>query len=261
MKIAFANVCILFVAFYANMGNAACEIVPGVGIEGTCYVGMDIERLRSRIYAVDERFIVWYLDRGEVNVVHDGKKVEEVFFAFRLGEMLDNLFNQTAIFAGSIQGITNNVCEMSACDIGMYWKLPPVVSLETHRLTQRFQLPAFACICERGDNRPCRLDFRDKGILFQFSLFDGKVDDVNVFKPASPATNSVSHGVIAVGGSDEGIVVGFGNIDCKDNVYVAGLIGKTNGSLNNITSGSLSVEFKLDVDGISANNVSRRAKS
>ena len=91
------------------LSSAAIEIIPGVGLESDCHVGMAVDDLKEKIYAVDERWGAWYLNQGEIRVVHDGANVLKLFFTCHINNMPDDPFTPKEPFMGSVRGLTNSM--------------------------------------------------------------------------------------------------------------------------------------------------------
>ena len=181
------------------LSSAAIEIIPGVGLED-CHVGMDVNALKGRIFAVDERWGAWYLNQGEIRVVHDGANVLKLFFTCHINNMPDDPFTPKEPFMGSVRGLTNSMQNITFLSVTNQFGVPPLVEFGRHWLLKSARVPFCAILsysCKDAYDMPMDIDFADRGITFLCDKW-GKVQEVGVMPPSCPLSKAVPHGAVAV---------------------------------------------------------------
>ena len=211
--------CVAFLCINKSLLSCTKEIVPGLGLESDCFIGMSLEKLKGRIHAKDDRNNVWYIDDGSISVLHDKAKVLEIFFYAKLDDMRDNPYDQRRCFVGTIKGLKDCVSEITSDKVESQWGKLPLARNWTYRLLmQQFGLSA-KVKWQTPRNSACStlcLAYHNRGIRLYFSGFDGRVNDVNVFSNHVAVGKSTNHGFLPIKDVQTHLSVDFGNLDLKE---------------------------------------------
>ena len=219
-----AYTCIIcFVVLCINKPLLSCtkEIVPGLGLESNCFIGMSLEKLKGRIHAKDDRSNVWYIDDGSIGVLHDKEKVLQIFFYVKLDEMLDNPYGQRQCFAGTIKGLKDCVSAITSDKVESQWGKLPLAANWKYRFMQQFGLSAKVKwqTPRNSLGSTFLLDYHNRGIRLYFSGFDGNVNMVNVFSDHAAEDKAIKHGFLSIKDVQAHLSVDFDNLDFKEETF------------------------------------------
>ena len=219
--------CIAFLCINKSLLSCTKEIVPGIGLESDCFIGMSLEKLKGRIHAKDDRVNVWYIDDGSISVLHDKAKVIEIFFYVKLDEMRDNPYDQRRCFVGTIKGLKGCVSEITSDKVESQWGKLPLAKNWKYLFMQQFGLSAKVKF-QTPRNSACStffLAYRNQGIRLNFSGFDGRVNMVDVFSSHEAVGKATKHGFLPIKDVQTHLSVDFGNLDLKEEAWHYVILG------------------------------------
>ena len=210
--------CFIILCINKSLLSCTKEIVPGLGLESDCFIGMSLETLKGRIHAKDDRSNVWYIDDGSIGVLHDKSKVTEIFFYVKLDEMVNNPFDHRRCFVGTIKGLKDCVSEIKSDKVESQWGKLPLAKNWKYRFMQQYGLSS-KVKWQTPRNSECStffLAYHNRGIRLYFSGFDGRVNMVDVFSNQVAVDRATKHGVLPIKEVQAHLSVDFDNLDLKE---------------------------------------------